>query len=171
MADDPVLQELQQIAGEHLAALVRQAYEAGKRVGESEARARVLAAFDAPIQPLREATRPPAAAKVATPLREAVAAMDIDETGVGAREVTIFINRLPESPLMTEAQVRAGMKALLTRGDVVRVARGRYRPSERLITEFAIDKAEAETEAPNSRTLFGAPKTNGSHELERSMRA
>jgi hypothetical protein len=173
MSDDPLLQEQLAIASEHFVALVRQAYEAGKRAGENEARARVLMALgaDGPSRTAEAKQKPDtsqltAAAKVSGPLREAIADMNIDQDGADTREITIFIQRRSGAETaMTEKQVRAGLKALLGRGDVARVARGRYRPSDRLLTEMAIDKAEPETEAPNSGTLFGAPKTNGASPL------
>jgi hypothetical protein len=174
MSDDPLLEEQLAIAGEHFAALVRQIYEIGKQAGENEARARVLTALGADMlgsQPPSDTRQKPnaahltAAAKVSGPLRAAVAAMNIDQDGADTREITIFINQNPGPSRMTEAQVRSGLKALKGRGDVVLVARGRYRPSDRLIMEFPKDKTDLEMETPNSSELFGVPKTNGAEPL------
>jgi hypothetical protein len=174
MSDDPLLQEQLAIAGEHFAALVRQVYEIGKRAGENEARAKVLMVFgvDGPVSQIPDDAKQKhntsqltAAAKVSGPLREAVVAMKIDHGGADTREITIFINQNPGPSRMTEAQVRSGLKALKARGDVVLVARGRYRPSDQLEREFFSRGSDAEPETPNSSELSGVPMANGTEPL------
>jgi hypothetical protein len=162
MPDDAILSQLLQVADEHMRALIRGAYEAGRKAGESAAREKVLSVFGAPgsaaVSEPKTRQRGSLAdmATVSRPLREAISMMAIGKEGVGPKEVFGFVNRRPDLQLDIW-QVRAGIKTLEKRGDLVRVSRGRYRPSERLLGQSGDQKGEA----PNSDELFGAPKTNG----------
>jgi hypothetical protein len=162
MPDDAALKDLLETAGEHISALIRQAYEAGRKSGEDIAKEKVLSLFGAPpVAPEIKSGQLAQAAKVSRPLRDAIASMDIGREGAGPKEVFEFVNRHPGMRLDI-GQVRAGIKTLEKRGDLVRVSRGRYRPSARLLGE----PADQEPETPNSSNeLFGAPKTNGSMPL------
>jgi hypothetical protein len=159
MPDNAILNDLLHMAGEHMSALIRQAYEAGRKAGEDAAKEKVLSVFgeatSAPL-PVRERGSLAEMARVSRPLRDAIASMDINREGVGPNQVFEFVNKLPDMQLDI-GQVRAGIKTLEKRGDLVRVSRGRYRPSARLLGQSEDQKEEA----PNSSELFGAPKANG----------
>jgi hypothetical protein len=167
MADDADLIALLHVAGEHLSVLIRQAYAFGRKAGENAAKERVLSVFAASDQTATIETknrqRGGSMAEMATvsrPLREAIFAMNIGRTGVGPKDVLEFI-KLQPSMEFDISQNRAGIKTLEKRGDLVRVSRGRYRPSAQLLGE----SEDQETEAPNSGELFGAPKANGAEPL------
>jgi hypothetical protein len=162
MPDDAALKDLLETAGEHISALIRQAYEVGKTAGENTAKEKVLSLFGAPpLAPEIKSSQIAEAAKVSRPLRDAIASMGIGREGVGPKEVFEFVNRHPGRRLNI-GQVRAGIKTLEKRGDLERASRGRYRPSARLLGQSEDQKEEA----PNSSNeLFGAPKLNGTEPL------
>jgi len=164
MSDDAVLNQLLQVAGEHMSQLIRQAYDAGRKTGEDAAREKVLSVLDAsmpkPAAKIRSAHSLAKMAKVSGPLREAISSMDIGREGVGPKEVFEFVKRREDMKLNI-GQVRAGIKTLEKRGDLERASRGKYRPSAR-VSGRSEDQKE---EAPNSSELFGAPKANGAEPL------
>jgi hypothetical protein len=162
MPDDPILKRLTDMAGEHMSVLVRQIYEAGWKAGENAAKQKVLNVFDAPASAPRTSNNTPLAetSKVSRPLRDAILMMNIGQDGVGPNEVFGFLNQQSGSKFDIW-QVRAGIKTLEKKGDLIRISRGRYRPADHLLEGH--DDQAAET--PNSRTLFGAPKTNGAEPL------
>jgi hypothetical protein len=166
MPDDPILKRLTDMAGEHMSVLVRQIYEAGWKAGENAAKQKVLNAFDAPASAPASAPRASnntsisEMSKVSRPLRDAILMMNIGQDGVGPNEVFGFINQQP-GPKFDIWQVRAGIKTLEKKGDLIRISRGRYRPADHLLEGY--DDQAAET--PNSGTLFGAPKPNGTQPL------
>jgi hypothetical protein len=166
MPDDAVLSQLLLVADEHLKALIRGAYEAGRKTGENAAREKVLSVFNAtgsaPMPEAKTRQRGSLAdmATVSRPLREAISMMNVGREGVGPKEVFAFVNRRPDLQLDIW-QVRAGIKTLEKRGDLERVSRGRYRPSARLLGQSEDQKRGA----PNSDELFGVPKANGAEPL------
>src|SRR5439155_10554304 len=162
MADDAALIALLHVAGEHVNVLIRQAYEAGQRAGENAAKEKVLSVFGAPDPTATIETKNrlrgslAEMATVSRPLREAISAMNIGGEGVGPKDVLEFIKQQPGMEFDIW-QIRAGIKTLEKRGDLVRVSRGHYRPSARLLGE----PEGQESETPNSGEPFGAPKANG----------
>ena len=138
MSDDPILKRFQDMAGEHMSALVRQIYEAGWKAGENAARQKVLNLFDAPsAAPAPRARNNDSIAemaKVSRPLRDGILMMNIGQGGVGPNEVFRFINEQP-GPKFDIWQVRAGIKTLEKRGDLIRVSRGKYRPAPTIVEE------------------------------------
>jgi hypothetical protein len=90
--------------------------------------------------------------------------MNIGQDGIGPNEVFGFFNQ-QSGPKFDIWQVRAGIKTLEKKGDLIRVSRGRYRPAGHLLEGHD----DQDAERPNSGTLFGAPKANGagiSHQHE-----
>jgi hypothetical protein len=166
MADDADLITLLHVAGEHFDVLIRQAYEAGRKAGENAAKEKVLSVFGSSGRtPTIETKNQPRGslaemATVSRPLREAICMMNISREGIGPKDVLEFIKQQPGMKFDIW-QIRAGIKTLEKRGDLVRVSRGHYRPSARLLGE----PEDQETETPNSGELFGAPKANGAEPL------
>lgn len=166
MENDPILRDLMSQASAHVAALIREAYERGRKAAEEDARDKVLALFGGTRRETAPVMRPrvrtdddnlPVGADVARPLRNTLVQMAIGENGVSPGEITDYLHRWPGTQWLTEVQVRGGLKNLVKRGDCIRVARGKYRPSERLITE----SRPRESETPSEDQSLDAPKSNG----------
>jgi hypothetical protein len=164
MSDDPILKRLQDMAGEHMSALVRQIYEAGWKAGENAAKQKVLNLFDAATAELTPRTRNNDSiaemAKVSRPLRDAILMMNIGQDGVGPNEVFRFVNEQP-GPKFDIWQVRAAIKTLEKRGDLTRVSRGKYRPAATIVEgPSAGGRSRSEpTPSDNGGKLF-APAAN-----------
>src|SRR5437870_5680542 len=99
MTSDQILDALLRDAGEHFQAVVRNAYEAGKKAGEAAAKERVLHALEGDKRPLRvEEPRHVTAMAVAgasRPVRNALCMMEIGPDGATIQEITDFIHRWP----------------------------------------------------------------------------
>jgi hypothetical protein len=160
---DNSIDDIIRMAGEHLRALLLKAYEAGRVDGEASAKQKVLNLFgtSASIPRAETATaQAQTAGNVARPLLEVIQRMPIGIDGVGSNDVLKFANQ-QHGRKLDIWQVRSGMKTLEKRGDIVRVARGRYQ----LKDHHSERAGDAESEAPNSSELFGAPKPNGAEPL------
>jgi hypothetical protein len=156
------IDELLQQGAEHIKALIMQAYESGRAAGEETAKQKVLnlfgtsAAMTGSQSIIHRGDSLAESARVSRPLLETMLMMRVGPEGVGPKEVAQFVSERPNMRLDI-GQVRAGIKTLEKRGDLIRVSRGRFRPSVRLLGQ----SEDQETEAPNSGEPFGAPKTNG----------
>jgi hypothetical protein len=145
MADDPILRKLLDEAGERVGALVAdaiapmmtEAYERGREVGAEAQRRKMLRFLDADGMPQTapENSKLPAAANaVSGPLCEVMCTMKIGPEGAGPQEIADYTNDWPGVRL-NATQVHAALKSLERKGDLVRVARGKYRPSDTLLEE------------------------------------
>jgi hypothetical protein len=159
------IRDIIQAAGEQFRSLLLQAYETGRREGEEIAKQRVLDLFGSPESGRDTANADSQAepvGNIARPLLAVIQMMPIGGDGLGANEILEFANQQPGSKFNIW-QVRSGMKTLEKRGDLIRVARGKYQ-----LRGTHLERSEdgPESEASDSSELFGAPKPNGAEQLK-----
>lgn len=156
MSEDIALKEFMRANGDQFTHTIQRAYELGKAagitIGEEAARERVLRALGGEVAPMRapapmpEPVGAPASAQapskspgatqkgsIIEPVRRALRAMEIGTTGVGPLDVQKFISRTSGVTLDAN-QVRAALKMLARKHEVVRLRRGRYRAKEQAPT-------------------------------------